>query len=351
VKKKLVKSQRLLQSCLISDSINILIAGIVGGMGLVNFTHLNLVFFNLTLLPFLFSLFLHAFYLPTAYEKKELVRPHLLGISGDLIFVMLTFWVKATGIFVAGLLISSIWTLLKGQKVLHSQTKTTPLALLYLVTIVTICLGILTPISYNIAAPLIDHPQKLAGLAFPWQSFPDHLPTASPPATNRQKQPTSRSTKTLPAQKKRQLASLAKRSPVVATNPNQPESAPPVTKTAVGTTQAIEHITYTINNVYWTTQRNTALPPTPNVMVVTYTVQNHSDTEYNPTNDLTVYNATNQKLPVYALNADIGETVAPGRTMQVQKAFSTPIRQGHFEFSCKPAISTNPQTVVFQADY
>lgn len=111
-------------------------------------------------------------------------------------------------------------------------------------------------------------------------------------------------------------------------------------------------VTYTLNSVTITDERNEFAETTPtNVVLVSYTVTNNSDEEYFAGGDVTVYDGTATKAKTYPVAAisDMGGSVAAGKKIDVVAAFG--VETNPLEIQFAPLMSFDDEVSTFEATF
>ncbi|MDT3394685.1 MAG: DUF4352 domain-containing protein [Bacillota bacterium] len=106
----------------------------------------------------------------------------------------------------------------------------------------------------------------------------------------------------------------------------------------VGDTVKVGDVTYTLNSVEKTDERNQFDDTNPaNVIKIVYHVKNNGKEDLPVGTDLSVYGPDNNKLKTYALENTM-DAVAAGKEMDVTAAYGTD-KMGKFELQFAPLVS------------
>lgn len=108
----------------------------------------------------------------------------------------------------------------------------------------------------------------------------------------------------------------------------------------LGDTVKVGDITYTLNSVETTSERNEFEDSKPkNVIVVKYHVKNNSEDELPVGADLDVYDSSNDKADSYPVDGETMDAVAAGKEMDVTQGFGVK-KLGKVELQFSPLVST-----------
>ncbi|MFV0560269.1 MAG: DUF4352 domain-containing protein [Enterococcus sp.] len=106
----------------------------------------------------------------------------------------------------------------------------------------------------------------------------------------------------------------------------------------IGDSVKVDDVTYTLNNVSLTDERNILLDESPeNVVKIEYTVKNDSDDDVTVGADVEVYDADDAKCKTYA-NENTMNTIASGKQMDAVAHFAVGTT-GEIEIQFSPLMS------------